>query len=101
MKIEGNYSNQQGINQQSAKGKETAIQNRIRMVLQELNQLEQKDELSKTEQEKRKELEKELTELQQQLYNVKNERIKEEQQEEKEDSPLKEDGKGEAVDERI
>ena len=41
-----------------------------------------------------------MTELQQQLYNVQKEKM-EEQREETEDDLLKEDGKGELVDERI
>lgn len=99
MKIDGNHLNPQGI-KQGVKGKEAALQSRIRMVAQELNRLEQKEDLSKAEQEKKQELEKELTALQQQLYNVQKEKM-EEQQEETEDGLLKEDGKGELVDERI
>lgn len=102
MKINGNHLKQQGIGQQSIRGKEVALQSRIRMVTQELNRLEQKKELSKAEQEKKQELEKELTELQQQLYNAQKEKTEgEEQQEETEDCLYKEDGKGELVDERI
>lgn len=99
MKIDGNHLNPQGI-KQGVKGKEAALQSRIRMVAQELNRLEQKEDLSKAEQEKKQELEKELTALRQQLYNVQKEKM-EEQQEETEDGLLKEDGKGELVDERI
>lgn len=99
MKIDGNYLKPQGI-EQGVKGKEAALQSRIRMVAQELNRLEQKEDLSKAEQEKKQELEKELTALRQQLYNVQKEKM-EEQQEETEDGLLKEDGKGELVDERI
>lgn len=99
MKIDGNHLKPQGI-EQGAKGKEAALQSRIRMVAQELNRLEQKEDLSKAEQEKKQELEKELTALRQQLYNVQKEKM-EEQQEETEDGLLKEDGKGELVDERI
>lgn len=99
MKIDGNHLNPQGI-KQGVKGKEAALQSQIRMVAQELNRLEQKEDLSKAEQEKKQELEKELTALRQQLYNVQKEKM-EEQQEETEDGLLKEDGKGELVDERI
>lgn len=99
MKIDGNHLNPQRI-KQGVKGKEAALQSRIRMVAQELNRLEQKEDLSKAEQEKKQELEKELTALRQQLYNVQKEKM-EEQQEETEDGLLKEDGKGELVDERI
>ncbi|MDE7366734.1 MAG: hypothetical protein K2N24_05205, partial [Lachnospiraceae bacterium] len=67
MKIDGSHLKPQGT-EQSIKGKEAALRSRIRTVTQELNRLEQKKELSKVEQEKKQELEKELTELQQQLY---------------------------------
>lgn len=108
--MEGISQNQSGMALQGIKGKEAALQNRLRVVQQELNRLGQKDRLSREEQEKKQKLEKELMELQQQLSDIsreKNEEMREErkrQQEADADMPCEdwnEEGKGEQVDERI
>lgn len=113
MKIEGSGHNQSDGAIQKWNGKEATLQNRLRVVQQELSRLGQKEQLTKEEQEKKQKLEKEQMELEQQLQDIAGKKQKEVQEQEKKqeqqkiqeqeetDSPWKEEGKGERVDERV
>lgn len=84
---------------------ETVIQKKIQSLKKELGELEKKDELSQEEVKKKKELEQQIVELEQKLQQLKGEKAAEkaEKQDKEEDASeqLKEDEKGENIDERV
>ncbi|MBR1597573.1 MAG: FlxA-like family protein [Lachnospiraceae bacterium] len=98
-----------GINRNTANNtgsmgtnEEAAIQKKIQMLKKQLGDLVKKDELSKEEAKKKKELEQEIDKLEQKLQQIDTEK-EEEKQDENEDNfvKLKEAGKGENIDERV
>ena len=101
-----------GVNQNAANNigsmganEEAVIQKKIQSLKKELGELNKKDNLSKEEAKKKKDIEQEIAELEQKLQQIKaKKRIEKEEKQDKSKtdvSKLKEDGKGENIDERL
>ena len=102
----------EGINQTAAPtgnnsigGEAASIQKQIQSVKSQISKLDQKKELSKEEEQKKKELQEQLARLQQQLLQIKSEKQEKSQEintgENSQNEQMKEDGKGNSIDERI
>ncbi len=85
---------------------EAAIQKKIQSLKKELGELDKKENLSKEEAKKKKDIEQEIAELEQKLQQIKAEKRTEKEEKQGKDKNdvsklLKEDGKGENIDERL
>ena len=98
MKVEGLQQMAPAAGMAGAGKGEAAVERQIQALQRDLNRLEQKQELTGEEQKEKQKLEKQIDSLKRQLLQMQTQEKKETDGEKAAQSPLKEEGKGAAVD---
>lgn len=107
MRVEGiDQSMAAQLQEMGGPGQEAAIEKKIQSLKRELSELEKKDELSQDEIKKKQNLQQQISELEQELQKIKaekqNQKADREKNEDKnEPDRIKEEGKGENIDEYV